>query len=374
MEIERRKTLMWIASATAGGFLCGANRARPLGPSNPVFASACAIHQDQFVITWLLSDGVDAWHVPLPGRGHSVAIRPDGSELVVFARRPGTFAVIVDRVTGRQVRCITSPQGRHFYGHGAFDHVGHFVYATENDYVHGRGVIGVYDASDRYRRVAEFPSHGIGPHEIKMHRDGERLVVANGGIKTHPEMPRVKLNVPTMESSICWIDRRTGQLRHRISLAKQFRQLSIRHIDVNRFGSLAVAMQYEGPYGDVIPLIGICDANGTLRLIDEPLAVIHSMKNYCGSVAFDASGDVLAVSSPRGGNVTFWKTNTGNFLSAVDIADGCGLSPTQNDGEFLTSGRGTLAFVHARRGHLKPLNLPGYESAQWDNHLCFSQV
>ena len=52
-------------------------------------------------------------------------------------------------------------------------------------------MIGVRDAQDGYRQIGELPSDGIGPHEATLMPDGKTLVVANGGIRTHPgQRPR----------------------------------------------------------------------------------------------------------------------------------------------------------------------------------------
>src|SRR5690606_30895384 len=110
-----------------------------------------------------------------------------------FARRPGTFALVIDVVHGRILYRIASAESRHFYGHGAFSSDGRLLYATENDFAGERGVIGIYDAADGYRRAGEIPSYGIGPHELRLLADGTTLAVANGGILTRPDLPRVKL-------------------------------------------------------------------------------------------------------------------------------------------------------------------------------------
>ena len=38
--------------------------------------------------------------LPLPGRGHSFAVRPGGREAVHFSRRPGRFALVLDLAQG----------------------------------------------------------------------------------------------------------------------------------------------------------------------------------------------------------------------------------------------------------------------------------
>ncbi len=370
METNRRKALILIASAVSGGFLLTQARPRTAYDQTPVFAGACGSREGDYRMTCFSLDGSRMAQCALPGRGHSVEMRPFSNEAIVFARRPGTFAIVFDTKSGQKIQTLESVQGRHFYGHGVFDFEGHYVYATENDYGNGRGVIGIYEAGDAYRRVGEIPSHGIGPHEIRIHPDGDILIVTNGGIQTHPDIPRVKMNLPTMDSSLCYIDRQDGKLLSKVTLPERYRKLSIRHIDINRIGTVGVAMQYEGPSMDTVPLIGTSSGGTEVKLIDEPIAIIRSMQNYCGSIAFDSSGKVLAVSAPKGNRITFWNVSTGEFLASANVADACGISPGLEDGEFLISGRNALVLAQASNGRINPLILAGHEKTQWDNHLC----
>ncbi len=104
---------------------------------------------------------------------------------MVFARRPGTFAMIsIPRV--RMNRSFPHAAGCHFYGHGHFSPDGRLLYASENDFDGNRGVIGVYDAKDRFKRIMEFDAGGIGTHDMTVSDDGRLLIIANGGIETHP--------------------------------------------------------------------------------------------------------------------------------------------------------------------------------------------
>src|SRR3546814_10690678 len=69
---------------------------------------------------------------------------------------------------------LQAAAGRHFFGHGVFLPDGRRMLATENHYEAGHGVLGVYDASDGgdYRRIGEFPTGGVGPHEVVLLPDG----------------------------------------------------------------------------------------------------------------------------------------------------------------------------------------------------------
>ena len=90
------------------------------------------------------------------------------------------------------------------------------LYVTENDTVSLNGKVGIYDVSSAYKKIAEFDSHGIGPHELIMHPDAETLIVANGGIKTE-QASREELNLDTMHPSLVYLNRHTGQLLEQVT-------------------------------------------------------------------------------------------------------------------------------------------------------------
>ena len=345
------------------------------GASLPWPNAARAAAGGGYRVSGFAADGAPLFDLPLPGRGHSFADRRGGREAVHFARRPGCFALILDIAHGAIARTVDAPPDRHFYGHGVFGRDGRLLFATENDFEGERGVIGVYDALRGYRRVDELPSHGIGPHEIALLSDGETLVVANGGIATHPDLPRVKLNLPTMAPSLCHIDRRSGRLVRETRLNPALHRLSIRHLAVGAADTVAFAMQYEGPASDLVPLVGVLPRGGALRLLQAPRDALRAMKNYCGSVCFDPSGGIIAVSAPRGGLVTFWDIGAGRYQSSTVVPDGCGVAPGSRPDEFLaSSGQGGVVVVDARSGASRPLALDGLQTARWDNHLVAAQM
>lgn len=74
------------------------------------------------------------------------------------------------------------------------------LFTTENRYATGKGRIGVWDAADGFRRIGEFASGGIGPHDVK--QMGDALIAANDGVRTHPDSGRQQLNRETMCSNL----------------------------------------------------------------------------------------------------------------------------------------------------------------------------
>ena len=173
-----------------------------------------------------------------------------------------------------------------------------------------------------------------------------------------------------MAPSLCLVDRRAGTLLQERRLDPALHQLSIRHLAVSPEDTVAVAMQYEGPAGDLVPLVALWRSNEGLRLLQGPAVVLRAMKHYCGSVCFDPSGRTIAVSAPRGGLVTFWDVSAGRYLSSTHVPDSCGVAPGAHPGEFLaSSGQGGVVIIDARSGATGPLAIDGLETARWDNHL-----
>ncbi len=359
MAIDRRTFLVGLG---AGAIARPAVAAEP----GPVFISS-AFSDGANRASVFDSDGQLVAAVDLPDRGHGCAVDPSGRVAVVFARRPNRFAVAFEPRSDRVVASISAPDDRHFYGHGVFSRDGRLLYTTENDFDGERGVIGVWDAGDGYRRVTEFDSLGIGPHDIRLMPDGATLAVANGGIATHPETGRRKLNIAEMKPSLVLVDARSGALISRCRLPDELHKLSIRHLAVAGSGKIAAAMQYEGPEDDTPPLL-VTWGGGEPDLHHAPADVQGAMRNYCGAIAMDNSGRSMAVSCPRGGLVTFWNGVSGAFLHAMSIEDGCGVTATPADNEFLvTSGTGERVVYDAMRERTRLL--PRATDTAWDNHV-----
>ena len=366
MAIDRRSALGLLAGGLAGPLLPRPLRAARAGP---VYLSARA-GEGSYAVSGFGPSGGPVFDLKLPGRGHSFAVSPDWRIAAHFSRRPGNFALAIDLARGAVLKRFSSPGDRHFCGHGTFGPDAHLLYATENDFAAARGVIGIYDAHDGFARLGEIPAHGIGPHEIALLPDGATLAVANGGIATHPDRPRVKLNLADMAPSLAYVDRRDGARLGEYRLAPALHRLGIRHLAIGRDGTVAVAMQYEGPRGNLVPLVAV-HRGGVLRPLPAPPAVLRAMKQYCGSVAFDSSGRFIAASAPRGDLVTFWDAD--GWLSSAPVPDGSGIAPTGRLGEFFaTSGQGGGFLIDARSGAARPIETRFLLAGRWDNHLAAS--
>ncbi|MCE7999927.1 MAG: DUF1513 domain-containing protein [Rhodobiaceae bacterium] len=301
--------------------------------------------------------------VRLPGRGHDIVPSPSGQSVVIMARRPDRFAVIVDLKSGAVAHHLTASPGHHFYGHGCFSADGSLFYTSENHYETGDGLIGVRDANKSFELLGHFPSGGIGPHEILLTNDGISLAIANGGIRTHPDTGRSKLNLETMAPSLTLVDTATGALTSRHTLGSEHHQLSIRHLAAGPTG-IAAALQYEGPKRNRVPLLALFDGTN-LTLADTPSEVAKAMRNYAGSVTYDVSGNIIALTCPRGNLVSFWSSADGAYLGAHRERDVCGIAALATPGQFALTA-GAIAF----QASLDTIGTATeFAQTQWDNHL-----
>lgn len=326
-------------------------------------------HDDRFEAVLLDARGRIARTVPLAARGHSFAIDAARGRAVVFGRQAGFFATAVDLHGSMRPAALPLPADRHFFGHGVYTDDGRLLFATENDFEAGRGVLGVYDASrgGAYRRIGEVDSDGIGPHEVVAMPDGRTLCVANGGILTHPDYGKRELNLDTMAPSLVYLDIAGGQVVERVTLPPTLHRLSIRHLAVARDGAVWFGMQYAGPAQDQPPLVGRHRrGQSSAQLFAGPPEVLRRLRNYVGSLSVDAAGRVVAASSPVGGLVTYWDAASGAYMGCTDIVDGCGVAPAADRGFLLSSGEGEL--LHAGPG-MASTRLDRDPGTAWDNHF-----
>lgn len=327
----------------------------------------------EFVAVKLTEDGHLVKQFTLADRGHGHAKSSNG-DIAIFARRPNNQLYLIDKYG--TLRLLYAPEGRHFFGHGAFSPDAKLLYTAENDFDHEdenlTGVIGVWDVKKGIK-IGEFPSGGIGVHQIMLMPDGETLALANGGILTHPDHPRQKLNLNDMQPNMAFANRKTGVMSQTFDLPPSLRQLSIRHIDVAANGQVAVAMQYQGKRLDDVPLLATI-AEGKLKFSQATSDIMQLNKQYIGSICYDASGQYFAASSPVGGLVSFYHAD-GRYIAHKMLQDVCAVAKfgsSEAVGTFiLATGMGDIYHYDLPKNRLKTLRARAVDDAfyQWDNHM-----
>lgn len=364
-DAQRRRFLQLLASGSLLAVLPGLGHARPAQTARYLTARQHAGRQEAVVLD---ATGRELKILPLPARGHSFAIDKVRQRAVVFGRQPGFFALAFSLEGDTPTDSLPLPEDRHYFGHGIFSADGQRLYTTENDFDGSRGVIGIYDArpGQHWRRLGEFDSHGIGPHEVLLLPDGKTLCVANGGILTHPDYGKLELNLESMQPSLVYLEAASGKLLEKRELAPELHQLSIRHLALDGQGSVWFGCQYSGPASDQPPLVGCHRRGEPLQLFSGPADTLRELRGYIGSVSVDDSGQVIATSSPVGGLVCYWQAGTGRFLGSTARPDGCGVAPA-GPGHFLISD-GFGHIVRSGPGQAAEA-LQTASDLAWDNHF-----
>ncbi|MGO1762253.1 MAG: DUF1513 domain-containing protein [Halomonas sp.] len=309
-------------------------------------------------------DGQTRFMIEVPERCHGGCLRPDSRQAVLFARRPGTRMHVIDGDSRQLAHTIAAGEGYHFYGHGVFDLSGRYLYVTANRLGDSAGLVRVYDAANDYAHVRDMPLGGIGPHELRLMPDGDTLVIGLGGIRTHPDYGRVKLNLDTMAPALMLLDRHSGEIlaRHEPS----HHQLSCRHLDVAADGAVIAGYQFEGPEWETHPLICRLAADGHFSELALPEDVTASLNQYTASVAFSRISNTVLVTAPRGNRVLLLDTAQGKLIVSLALPDAAGARCDGNGGFLVSSGQGGLYRVTP--GSATPQLVASLE-LRWDNHL-----
>lgn len=363
MAIDRAKRN--LAKALAMGTLspsllagCATSKTASIGHAisghstgNQVLVGGAIRRQGQFEAVVYSPQGQH--QIPLPARGHGVAIATSRHHAVMFARRPGNYAMVFDYRDGDVKALIPAEHDRHFYGHGVYSNDGRWLYATQGERATSLGVIGVYDADNNYNKVAEFSGFGIGPHEIIVMSDG-RLVVGVGGVQT---IGRTPVNLETMTPSLSYLSA-DGELLDQATLSDHHK--SIRHLAHDGEQTVLCGQQYRGEPDDYVPLVA-------MHRMGEPLTELGGepeqwarFNHYVASIATTDS-HILAT-SPRGNCYGIWDKSSLELIEINVLPDASGVV-VKNGEFFVSSGAGKIVKIDA------DLAKHAFASGiQWDNH------
>ena len=350
--LDRRSFLAGAGAAWASALL--PSSAVALAKDDMLFASAFMAKDETYGFALTNAAGDIITKQKLPDRGHSFAAGGPDGKAVIFARRPGTFALAFDPKMGSEPLLFSSPEDSHFYGHGLFSPDGKLLYATENAFKSGDGIIGIYDVAADFKRIGAFASGGIDPHDMVLMADGKTLCVANGGILTHPDSGRQKLNLDTMKSVISFIDLKSGTLLESHELPAYLQRLSLRHMAADTAGAIWIGGQYEGDAANRPPLIARVGLGQNLIMPEFTPDITNAFSNYVGSVSASADGTRIAFTSPVGGTMLIIDATTAAPIETKTIAKVCGIVASGTD--FLISTETGLLGGQQHEEH-------------WDNHI-----
>ncbi len=321
----------------------------------------CAINgRDRYQVVVADNRGEPIAVHPLPRRGHGVAVQPNGTKAVAFARRPGDYFQPFDYVSGEMTSLIVPEAERHFYGHGVFSKDGDYLFVTEGDKFTSRGFIGVYQVSNGYKKVDEWSGFGIGPHEVIL-LGNNQLAIGVGGVHTLGRTPQ---NLENMMPSLSYLNMK-GELVDQVGLTDH--QLSIRHLATDTNGAVYCGQQYRGEPDSYPSLIavhgGLSEYNKGrpgLKMLNAEPEQWARFNHYIASIA--VHDNTLIATSPRGNCYGIWDLANNELLELSSLPDASGAVASE-DGFWLSSGAAKVV----KQAYDKPRQTFS-SNIHWDNH------
>lgn len=142
----------------------------------------------------------ETFAIDIPFFGHTVIQNPALPHQVVTFEKWGKRGALIDIHERKILVNATTVPGYTFFGHAAFTHDGTLFVTSEDSYDKNDGRLTVRD-SKTLEVVRSYSSHGTGPHECRLLKDGKTILVANQ-----------QATIPDSRPSLAWIDFETGKL------------------------------------------------------------------------------------------------------------------------------------------------------------------
>ena len=193
------------------------------------------------------------------------------------------------------------------------------------------------------------------------------LVVANGGIQTHPDTGREKLNLETMRSSIVFVDPNDGRLIAKHETPDTLQQLSLRHLAFDENGNCYFGGQHQDGGVTDAPMAGSISVSGRVQFWAELRSA--ALNNYVTSIAAVPGQSLVALSSARANSVLLVNTVTGKVIDTYSEFDVSGV--VSNGASVITSsGEGSInqRMVNADGESVHQVSMWNPD-VHWDNHM-----
>ena len=205
-------------------------------------------------------------------------------------------------------------------------------------------------------------------HEMRWLADRKTLVIANGGIATHPDHAREKLNIGQMRPNLAFIDVENRQLVAK--LEPEYALNSVRHLDMLPDDRVVVAMQQEGATAVDQPLVAVAARDRGMPSLEMPVADLRELAQYAASVCVDRMTGNAIATCPRGNRITFWDAANGIYRGSSRVADAAGVCVDNVAREFLvTNGRGSIYRIDCASFEIRRNKISRVKGLSWDNHL-----
>jgi hypothetical protein len=364
VTLINRRRLLWGAGA---GLVLASAGAVHFTDSSTRFLSAADEAEGGHCLLGLDAAGEPTYCLPVPYRAHE-ARALDNRLAIYFARRPGRQCYVVDMRAGTLLATLDAQPGEHFCGHGVVSADSRHLFLTTYAFEREMGVVAIHETAPPFARVGQIDTHGLDPHQLALLPDGATLVVANGGILTHPDSEREMLNLDTMDPSMVYLQLDSGKLLEQ--LRPSHHQISLRHLAVSADGTVVIGAQdqtsgLEHPN----PLVFQHRLGSELRPFEASASEWRQMNQYIASMALSADGRLALSTTPRGNSISLWDMVGNRHIRSFSVRDVAGASWVPEHNRFLVSnGLGQMVYLHLQPEPRLEL-ISRSVSLRWDNHL-----
>jgi hypothetical protein len=262
---------------------------------------------------------------------HGWAIDPERRERAFFFEKQGPGAGVFDLRSMQMTETIAPVKQRRFYGHGVLAKQGTLLLSTESD-AQGTGAIGVRDAKT-LSYLGDFPSYGARPHDCHLVDDGRVLVVSNGG-GTADAGPA---------PCVAYIDVQSQRLLHLHQMpGLDYNTGHLAPIDNN--STMVVSAPRLGLGTEMEGAVSYCDSREKwLRVMPAPAQMSPKLLGEALSVIVLAERDLVVVTHPTPGWLTFWSLQNKSFQSSLHLERVRGVAlTTDRQGLWLAYGAGGM--------------------------------
>jgi hypothetical protein len=259
--------------------------------------------------------------IPLDFLPHGMTVKPGVPTLAVVFEKRGPGAALVDLGTMTSRGKIKARADRHYYGHGAFSREGDQLLSVETELATARGVVSVRETTS-FREVETFPTYGDNPHDCMPIDDGKVLVISNGGGPLGGNDP-----------SVVYVEVSSRKLLEKVTFGDP--KVNAGHVAIAKDGSLAVVSAPRDGLPKETSAGGIHLRTGKRKpeRMRGPDAVMAKVIGESLSVAIHR--DVVAVTNPMGGIVTFWSFAKKKMLGSLALPNPRAVEVTRDEKAFV---------------------------------------
>ncbi|PLK49239.1 DUF1513 domain-containing protein [Uliginosibacterium sp. TH139] len=282
--------------------------------------------------------------LPVSSRGHGLLGLADGGYLAL-AYRHGLWVMRADAQGKRAALLdLAAESARVSGGHIELAADGQHFFTSEIEPKSGQGWVSVRSIAT-LRKVAEWPTRGMDPHQITVDAQG-MLLIPNGGIRYTPEGRKDKLD--DMDSSLVRLNPVNGEVLGQWRLRDA--RLSMRHLAWNETpkGETLLGIALQGEHADPerrkeAPVLAVWNGKDLAIPSQSPLG-----EGYTGDIMAGPGGGFI-LSAQLSGKALLWHPGEAARLTLIGEFFRAGaLSGPDEEGGFLIAGEKGPARWHLR--------------------------